>query len=103
MATKVEDEKLMQQLIDALVAMPPGKIQSIPEIMGQFMTMSRESLVTWAGRPEQVMAAQFMAYLKGHGMLTEVLESKFDSSFKVMTDAMALCPSKASRVSEGGH
>lgn len=103
MATKAEDDKLQLELITAMVNMPAGKIKSIPEIMGQFMTMPRESLVTWSGRPEQVMAAQFMAYLKGHGLLLEEMESTYDGSFKIMVDAMALCTSKAARVDGGSH
>lgn len=104
MSTKAEDEKVMQDMVEAMVHMPVGKIQAIPDIMGQFLIMPRESLVTWAGKPQEVMAAQFMAYLKGHGQLTEVMGLQHDSAFKVMTDVVALCPAKSlSKVDGGSH
>jgi len=101
---KADDERVMQAMVEAMVNIPVGKIQAIPAIMGQFLIMPRESLVTWAGKPQEVMAAQFMAYLKGHGQLTEVLEMQYDSGFKVMTDVVALCPAKSlSKVDGGSH
>jgi len=103
MSTKAEDEKVMQNMVDAMNRMPADTIKSIPEVVGQFLVMSPESLVVWAGKPGDVMAAQFMAYLKSQGRLTEVMEATQDSAFKAMIDVIALCPSKATRVDGGSR